>query len=216
MAGPVQEIGKTFAAERGVEVLYDLGGSETLLPKVLAGGEADVYVCHDPFEEKVRAGNRLAGSVVLGYLEPVLAVRPGNPKNIRTLADLATPDVSLGIGDPRYSTCGEMFVAMLEQKGLKERIMARVTVQMRTHTELANGLIAGPLDAAVIWNFAAILYKDKLQVVDVDLGCKPVRVTVLGLTQSGSPALRDGFLEFCRSDKVQAIFQSYGYTMRRK
>jgi len=211
MATPMQEIGAVFAQERNVDVQYDFGGSETLLPKVIAGVQADIYVCHDPFEEKVRAAGQCAGSALVGYLEPVLAVRPGNPKQIRTLEDLARPEVRLGIGDPQYSTCGEMFVAMLEQKGLKAKVMPQVAVQMRSHSELANGLIAGPLDAVVIWNFAAALYKDKLQVVDLKVPYKPVRVTAVGLARSANPAVRDAFLEFCRTEKVQTAFKGHGY-----
>jgi molybdate transport system substrate-binding protein len=212
MAGPAQEVGKAFCDKYGADVEYDFGGSETLLPKILAGAAADIYICHDPFEEKVRAGGQLAGSTVVGQLEPVLVVKPGNPKQIRTLDDLTKPDVRFGIGNPQYSTCGEMFVAVLEQKGLKDKVMPQVAVQARTHTELANGLITGPLDAAVIWNFAAALYKDKLQVVSTDDRYPPVRVTIVGLTKTGNAALRDRFLEFCGTENVQAVFRAHGYT----
>lgn len=212
MSEPVKVLGAMFAEQHGADVEYDFGGSETLLPKVLAGVEADIYVCHDPFEEKVRAKDRLAGTAEVGFLEPVLAVKPGNPKQIRGIEDLTKAEIKLGIGDPRYSTCGEMFVAMLQEKSLKEKVMPQVAVQLRTHTELANGLISGPLDAAIIWNFAAALYKDKLEVVPADVRYKPVRVTVLGLAKSGNPALRDAFLEFCRTEKARVAFKERGYT----
>ena len=104
MAAPVQELAKQFTAARRAQIEFDLGGSETLLPKILAGARADLFVCHDPFEEKLKAAGRWTRTVVVGYLAPVVAVRPGNPKNIRTLADLARPDLKIGIGDPRYSS----------------------------------------------------------------------------------------------------------------
>jgi molybdate transport system substrate-binding protein len=211
MATPAQEIGKTFCEQNGGDIEYDFGGSETLLPKILAGAQADIYICHDPFEEKVRAGGQLAGCTVVGYLEPVLAVRPGNPKQLRSVEDLARPDVRLGIGDPRYSTCGEMFVALLEKRGLKDKVMPQVVVQMRSHTELAYGMITGHLDAAVIWNFAAVLYKDKLEVVNTDDSYDSVRVTVVGLAKSATPALRDRYLEYCKTEGVQTAFKTCGY-----
>lgn len=212
MATPGQEIARTFADRHSAVAECDLGGSETLLPKVLTGGNADLFICHDPFETKVKDAGKWAGSATLGYLRPVLVVKAGNPKAIAGIADLARPDVKVGMGDPRYSTCGEMFVGMLKERKLEDAVMARVVMQARTHSELANGVIIGSLDAAIVWNFAAALYAEKLQVVSTDARYADVRVTVVGLTQSASPKLRDSFLDYCRSQEVQTLFVKYGYT----
>ncbi len=212
MAGPLQELGRKFTAARQVQVEFDLGGSETLLPKILAGVQADLFVCHDPFEEKLKAAGRWTKTVVVGYLEPVLAVRPGNPLGIHRLEDLAKPGLKIGIGDPRYSTCGELFVKALQAQGLQERVMKNVTLQARSHAEVANGLVLGPLDAVVVWNFVIGLYPGKLEVVPTRAAYPVTRVTVLGLTSSDQPALRDAFLDWCRQPVVQETFRRYGYT----
>jgi molybdate transport system substrate-binding protein len=212
MAQPIQEIGQQFAKTHGIDVIYDMGGAETLLPRVLADAPADVFVCHDPFEEKVNAGGKLAGSVAVACLKPVVLVRPGNPRQIRTIADLARAGLKIGIGDPKYSTCGAMFVQLLDQKGLREKIMGNATLQARTHTEIANGLIAGPLDAIVVWNFVAGLYKGKVQLVETDDAYPPVRITVLGLKQSPSSGVRDAFLEACRGAGAAEVFVRHGYS----
>jgi molybdate transport system substrate-binding protein len=211
MAGPMQEIVRLFKENRAIEVLVDLGGSETLLPKILAGGSADVFVCHDPFEQKVKEAGRWEGAAQVGVLQPVLLVRPGNPLKIASLGDLARPEVKLGIGDPRYSTCGEMFVALLDHLKIREPVMARVALQGRAHTEIANGLILGPLDAVVVWNYVAQLYKDKVQLVPTSEAYPEIKVTVVGLKPSKFPAQRDAFLEFCRSPAAQEIFIQQGY-----
>jgi molybdate transport system substrate-binding protein len=49
MATPAQVVGELFRTNHQVEVTFDLGGSETLLPKVQAGAPADIFICHDPF-----------------------------------------------------------------------------------------------------------------------------------------------------------------------
>lgn len=212
MAAPVQEVGRQFADAYQVPVEYDLGGSETLLPRILAGAPGDVFVCHDPFEAKLKAAGRWADAVVVGYLEPVLAVRPGNPKGIRALADLARPGLQIGLGDPRYSTCGELFVQALREQGLDERVMQNVSLQARSHAEVANGLVVGPLDAVVVWNFVLPLYRGKLEAVPVGIEYPTTRVTVLGLTTSGNPARRDAFLAWCRHPTVPEAFRRNGYT----
>jgi len=211
MAAPFQELAKQFTAARQVQIEFDLGGSETLLPRILTGVRADLFVCHDPFEEKLKAAGRWTSTAVVGYLEPVLAVRPGNPRNIRRLEDLAQPGLKIGIGDQRYSTCGELFVNALRERAQYDGVMKNVTLQARSHAEVANGLVVGPLDAVVVWNFVVGLYAGKLEVVPTGVAYPATRVTVLGLTSSDNPVLRDTFLDWCRQPVVQETFRRHGY-----
>jgi molybdate transport system substrate-binding protein len=215
MAAPVQDLARQFATNHNVQIEFDLGGSETLLPKILAGVHADLFVCHDPFEAKLKASGHWAGAAVVGFLEPVVAVRPGNPKAIRTLQDLVRPGLKIGIGDPRYSTCGELFVNALRERNAYDDVMKNVTLQARSHAEIANGLVVGPLDAIVVWNFVPGLYPGKLEIVTSGVAYPPTRVTVLGLTHSDHPALRDTFLEWCRQPAVLKTFQRHGYRRER-
>jgi len=216
MAAPVQGLAKQFAADRQAQIEFDLGGSETLLPKILTGVSADLFVCHDPFEEKLKAAGRWTNTVVVGYLEPVLAVHPGNPKSIRGLDDLAKPGLKIGIGDPRYSTCGELFVNALRERGQYDAVMKNVLLQARSHAEVANGLVVGPLDAVIVWNFVIGLYPGKLEVVPTGVTYPATRVTVLGLTSSPNPPLRDAFLDWCRQPIVQETFRRYGYNREKE
>jgi molybdate transport system substrate-binding protein len=152
-----------------------------------------------------------AGSATVGVLQPVLLVRPGNPQKIQSLADLTRPNLKIGIGDPRYSTCGELFVRLLEEKGLHDQVMKQVVLQGRTHAKIANGLILGPLDAVVVWNFVAQLYRDKVELVPTTDRYAEIKVTVVGLKRSRNPAQRDAFLDLCRAQQVKAIFAENGY-----
>ncbi len=211
MATPAQIVCRQFKEKQRLEVLVDMGGSETLMPRILSGAPADIFICHDPFEQKVKEAKRWAGSARVGVLEPVLLVRPGNPLKMKSLSDLTNRIVKLGIGDPGYSTCGKLFLEMLERRGLRERVMPQVAVQARTHAELANGLILGPLDAVVVWNYVASMYAGKLELVPTDDPYPQVNVTVVGLTQSQNPWLRDAFLNACRTDATRTLFAEHGY-----
>jgi molybdate transport system substrate-binding protein len=211
MATPGQTISKLFTEKQGAPVAVDLGGSETLLPRVLTGVAADIFICHDPFEQKVKEAGLWTGSAKVGLLKPVLLVRPGNPLHLQSVNDLTNRNLKVGIGDPRYSTCGEMFVALLDKKGLRDEVMKQVVLQGRTHAEIANGLILGTLDAAVVWNYVAVLYKDKVQLVATADPYPEINVTVVGLKKSPNPSLRDAFLEFCRSQQVKDVFVEHGY-----
>ncbi len=99
----------------------------------------------------------------------------------------------------------------LDQKGIREQVMPQVAVQARLHSELANGLIVGPLDAVVVWNYIARLYTNKVELVSSHDAYPEVSVTVVGLKQSANPKLRDAFLEYCRKPQVLTIFSEHGY-----
>ena len=89
--------------------------------------------------------------------------------------------------------------------------MKNVALQARSHAEVANGLVIGPLDAVVVWNFVAGLYPGKLEIIPTGVAYPATRVTILGLTSSDNPALRDAFLDWCKQPVVQETFRCYGY-----
>jgi molybdate transport system substrate-binding protein len=212
MAQPMRKIAEGFKTAHGIVVEFDLGGSETLLPRVLVGSAGDVYVCHDPFEAKVREAGKASESVVTGWLCPIVVAAVGNPRDIRNWDDLAKPGLRLGIGDPRYSTCGEMFAAELRRRGIEEKVMRNVVVQARSHSELALAVTTGALDAAAVWNFVAPEYRGKLEQTAISATYPEVRVTVIGLNTSAEPELRDEFLKWCRRPESLALFAEHGYT----
>ena len=136
----------------------------------------------------------------------------GNPKKIRDWDDLLQPGLRLGIGDPRYSTCGEMFVTEARRRGLEEKLMKNVVMQARSHGELATAVAVGSLDAASVWNFVAPEYVGKLEQTAIRGDYPETRVTVIGLAGSTHPALRDKFLEWCRRPESLAAFSEHGYS----
>ncbi len=207
----MQEVVRRFEQRQGVKVILDLGGSETLLPKILAGAAADIFVCHDPFEQKAKDAGKWSGSTRVGVLQPVLLVKRGNPHHIRSLNDLTNTSLKVGIGDPRYSTCGELLVQRLDLKGIRQGVMKQAVLQGRSHTEIANGLIVGPLDAVSVWNFVARLYAEKAELVPTDDAYPAINVTIVGLAQGPNPTMREAFLDFCRTEEVKAIFAQHGY-----
>ena len=89
---------------------------------------------------------------MVGWLEPIVVTAPGNPKQIKDWNDLCRDGVRLGIGDPRYSTCGEVFVAESRRRKIESKMMQNVVVQARNHSDLALAVIAGSLDAAAVWS----------------------------------------------------------------
>lgn len=148
----------------GVDVRVDFGGSETILPRLLAGERAAIAILHDPFPDKLAAAGLLATRLEVGHLAPVLVTAPGNPLRLSGLRDLARDGLRLGLPDARYSTCGEYLQARLAQEGLTGAVASRVVVEHRQHHELVTAVRLGTIDAAVVWNFVAVPLQPAVQV----------------------------------------------------
>ncbi len=214
MEEPARETGKRFTKLTGIGIEFHIGRVELLSARILRNEAVDLFICHDPFEQKVKDGGHEVGSVALGYLEPVVLLRRGNPKKIKGLADLARKDIQIGIGDPRYSACGQMFMDKIKERGLYSPIMSNVVLRGRAHPEVVAGLVTGPLDAVVIWNYVAKFYEGRVaERMPMDEKYPEIRVTILGLSQSPNPKARDAFLRFCNTPEVQGLFKRHGYEM---
>jgi molybdate transport system substrate-binding protein len=85
----------------GSDARYSFAGSQQLAAQVEAGAPADVVVTADTatMDRLVRAG-RVDPPATVAHNSLAIAVRPGNPKGVRGLEDLARPDLTVVLADP--------------------------------------------------------------------------------------------------------------------
>jgi len=214
---PTEELIHRFTEETGIAVKYTVAGSEDFLPLVKAGKEGDVLVTHDPYLQYVTDAGACADHVTVGRLAPVLAVRKGNPKGIRSIGDLARPGLRVALPDPRYSTCGGMVAELLEKKGIEEGVMKNVGSRLtKGHSTLGTFLKTGVVDAAILWNGVARQFADALEVVPVpyEYGTR-IRVHVIGLDYTKHPAELKRFMAFAGAHGPE-IFARFGYEVKER
>ena len=210
---PGEELCSQFTSETGVSVSTTAAGSEDFLPLVKSGQQGDILITHDPYLDYVRDAGALGDYAEVGFVAPVLAVQKGNPKQLKTIEDLAKPGIRVALSDPQYSTCGEMVFRLLEKKGIKEAVMRNVGNRLtKGHGNLATMLVTDAVDAVVMWNGVASTRKDKLEIVRTPYEYdSEVRVYVIGLRYSRHPALVAQLLDFTRARGAK-LFESHGYT----
>jgi ABC-type molybdate transport system substrate-binding protein len=90
-------------------------------------------------------------AVLLTEAEIVIAVPKGNPKNIKTLADLAQNGLRVGLCNAEQSTLGFMSAGILRSMNLFDSVMKNASSQVPTGDFLVNQLRTGSLDAAVVY-----------------------------------------------------------------
>jgi molybdate transport system substrate-binding protein len=209
---PMEKLAEMYEKETGKHVEMSFAGSEALLSQVMLKAAGDVFVTHAPYQEDTKEAGALLREVEVGFQDPVLVVRKGNPKNVTRIEDLAKEGLQVVLTDPEYSTCGEMVYALLEKKGIKEAVLKNVGDDLvRNHSDVGNQLKDGIRDAGIMWNGVAHGYLDAIEIVpgpyEYD---EPTRLSVMGLSYSKKQEELGKFLDFVEKHGKQ-VFSDFGY-----
>ena len=209
----MEELRKEFTAETGISAVTTVAGSEDFLPLIKAGQKGDILITHDPYLDYARKAGALADRVQVGFVAPVLVVQKGNPQGLKTIGDLTRPGLRVALSNPRYSTCGEMVFKLLEDKGLKEKVLKNVENRLtKGHANLGTLIKTEAVDAVIMWNGVAHTFKDSLDVVPTPYEYDTeIRVHVIGLRYSKHSELVEKFIQFART-RGKSIFARHGYT----
>lgn len=214
---PLEEMGREFERKYGVPVQFNFTGSNCLLAQIILSQQGDLFLPGEEFYVR-QAEKRgfVVKSEVIGYFVPVILVRKGNPKGIKSLKDLAKPGVRVGLGDPKACAIGEISEAILRKNKLTEAVHKNVAVRTATAPELANILRLGGIDACINWD-AIANYPWVRPAVDV-IPIPPEQnlitanpLAILKTTKNMKAA--ELFLQFALTEG-QRIFRKHGFTAR--
>ncbi|MFB3891358.1 MAG: extracellular solute-binding protein [Phycisphaerae bacterium] len=235
MEPAMKELAADWLKQTGQAVDIDKADSGQCLVKIEQTGKGDLYIAHDPFPAAARKKGLVSQSFVVATLTPVIVVAKGNPKGIKGLEDLAKPGVRLGLTDATYSTLGHMAPFMFNKAGLQEAIQKNVTTTMREGGAIANEVMLGHLDAAIVWNAVAFLRRDKLDAVPIAAKYLPaagvdvvtsatavaafgpidigrIRVELVTLKSSTHPQDAEAFAKFVASPRGAEVFAKYDFS----
>ncbi len=209
---PMEKLTEMYEEETGGKTELSFGGSEDHLPNVKAKLVGDVYVSHSPFQQYTQDADALLRDVEVGFLAPVLVVAKGNPKGIKSIDDLAKPDLQVLLTNPEFSTCGEMTFDLLEKKEIKDAVLKNVgNAMFKHHSEIGNKMKLGFGDAGIMWNGVANNYLDAIEVVPAPYEYDDeIRVSVMGLSYTKQPEQIQKFLGFVEAHGPD-VFKEFGY-----
>jgi len=212
---PVEEIARAYEEEYGVQIQLTYGGSETLLANLDISRRGDLYIpADDSYIEKARAKGLLDEDIPLARMTPVLAVRKGNPKNLRSLIDLLLKkDVILAQARPEAAAVGLLTKKALGKTGRWEALRKRTQVFKLTVTDVANDIKLGTVDAGIVWDATVAQCGGDLEKVTLP-ELKSVRgdVCVGVLRSCDRPASALHFARYLAArDKGLRIFADKGY-----
>jgi len=214
MRPAAEALAEEFEERYDIGVRLNFGGSSDLLASIELGERGDLYLPHDPYAELLDEKDLLEYYEVVGHIEPIIVVPPGNPDGIETMEELATRDLSVAVPDARYATAGELIVEAFEEKELYEEFQDNVVMEGRGHNEVAQALITEHADAAMVWSFIATSYQDQLDMVTPpDVSFPEKRVTLCLLSHAVERDGAEKFIELATSETGQQIFEELGYKL---
>ena len=142
-------LGKDFAAAYpGTSVKFSFGASSMLATQIENGAPADVFASadQDNMNKVVKAGDNSGTPQNLAKNKLEIAVAPGNPKHITTVADLAKPGIVVVLCDPSVP-CGKFADEVLAN--------AKVTVTPKSREANVKATLSkvslGEADAAIVY-----------------------------------------------------------------
>jgi molybdate transport system substrate-binding protein len=209
------EIVIAFEQEHGVTVECDYDGSERLLSRIKLTNLGDVYMPGDVhYVQQAKSQGLVATHKNACYFVPVILVQEGNPKGIRSLADLARPGIDVGLGNPDTCAIGRKSAKLFENAGLSlDDVQQNVKFQSVTVNDLGNHIKLGQLDAVIVWDAMAAYFAEDGAVVPIPLEENVVStVAVAVLNCSKHAELAGKLVDFVASERGKAIFRKHHFT----
>ena len=207
----MEAVVKQFEQANGCRVAVNYAGSGTLFGSLQAGTPADVYVPGDIwYVHKAREKGLVTSHKALAWFVPVIAVQKGNPKGIKTLSDLSSKQLEIGLGKPAACAIGNVTQDVLSASGLAGDV--KPSYEALTVNRLANQIKLKALDAAIIWDATASQYPDDIETVAIDdANFHAVPLAAAVLNSAADPELAGRFVAFAASEAGAKAFRDNHY-----
>lgn len=210
----MEELAQAFTAETGTRIESDYGGSGMIISRLRLARRGDLFWPGDEWYVDLAAKEDLVASkTMICYFVPVILVRKGNPKNVRTLADLARPGLRLGLGDPRACQVGRTCDELIAKNRLdRAAIEKNLAFSSTTVSELGLQIQTGGLDAAIVWDAVAAQYADSADVVPIPPQQNVIAHVAIGVLKcSQNRDAAEAFVKFLLGDRGREILRKHQY-----
>ncbi len=211
----LEDAAKDFEKKFGIQVVLHLGGSGAMLSQIRLTGLGDLYIPGSPdYMVKARELELIDGEETkLAYLVPAILVPKGNPRQIRTLNDLARPGVRVGIADPESVCVGLYAVEIMESNKIAEGIRPNLHGQVESCAKTAAMLALGTVDAVLGWREFATWNPQTMEAVLLNPREIPrlAYIPAALLSHATNPENARNFVAYLKSADGQAIFRKWGY-----
>jgi molybdate transport system substrate-binding protein len=201
-------IGRELHQSKNVTTTFSYAGTQTLTNQLQQGAPADVFASADPAHmTTIQNGGLLAGpSKIFAHNRLEIAVAKGNPKGIRTLADLSRSSLVVVLADPSVPA------GKYAQQALSQ---AHVTVHPASLELQVTGVLSklalGEADAGIVY-ISDIVTSGKVDGVAIPDSQNVVADYPIAVLKAASnSAAAQAFIDLVISPDGQAILRAAGF-----
>ena len=211
----MEEAAQVFEDETGITVYLNFSGSGTMLAQMKISESGDLYIPGSPDYMAMAEKDGVVEPdtvVIISYLVPAILVPAGNPLNIQGLADLGSPGVEVGIGNPEAVCVGLYAYEILEYNDLLEPVKPNIVTHAESCSKTATLVALKSVDAIIGWRVFSE-WHDTIDVVYLEPEQIPRLSYIPGAisTYAEDKESAGEFLEFLASTRGQDIFKKHGY-----
>jgi molybdate transport system substrate-binding protein len=206
------QIGKDFhTANPDATVTFNFGSSGTLSTQIIGGAPAGVFASADTATmQKVSEAKLVEGKPVdFTSNSLIIATKPGNPKAIKSLSDLAKPGLVVSLCS-LDAPCGAYAQQVLDA--------AKVTIPSSqiTRGQDAKATLAavtqGDADAAIVYVTDAWVVGTQVSTVSIPKSQNVIaKYPIASLTHAATPEAAKAFVEYVTGPKGQATLSNFGF-----
>ncbi|WP_344137917.1 molybdate ABC transporter substrate-binding protein [Pedococcus bigeumensis] len=204
------EIGAEFEkAHPGVQVRFNFAGSSDLVAQLQQGAPADVFASADTTNMAKATGDSLTAAAPVDFASNTLeiAVPPGNPAGIASLADLAAPGVKVVLCAPAVP-CGAA-AAKVEAAG---KVDLKPVSEEQSVTDVLGKVTSQEADAGLVYVTDVKAAGDAVEGVELAESAAAVNTyPIATLRASKNPAAAQAFLEAVTGEPGRRILAAAGF-----
>lgn len=210
---PVEQLVAAFQRETGIKVTVEFGGSGKILARYRVTGKGDVFLPGSFFYVKrLIDEGEVVSSRRIAFHTPVVAVNKGRSELVKSFSDLAKPGVKVGLGDPKAMALGRTAEDILQNSGMKEKILKNVVVRAGTVKQLALYVSKGDVDAGIIARADAFQNPETMTSFEIDPSWyTPEIIAAAALKTAEHPNEADKLVEYLSSPMGKQTFEKFGF-----
>lgn len=208
-----EQIGDWFVDEHpDVSIEFSYDGSSVLATQILSGAPVDVFASADaPNMEKITSEARNDGEpTAFATSELAIAVAPGNPLGIETLADLARAgaDAPVTVICAAEVPCGNASRTLLERDGVE---LAPASEEQNV-TAVLTKVREGEADAGLVYLSDILRAEGEVDGIEIeDASDAAGDYLAVPIEGSDAPEAAAAFSEYLLTDRVQQLLADLGF-----
>ena len=190
--------------------VFNFGSSSTLATQIANGAPADVYASADQtnMQKIVDAGLNAGVPSIFATNRLAIAVAPGNPKSVTSLADLARPGLVVVLAAPTVPA-GKYAVDSLAKAGIR---VTPVSQELDVRSVL-NKVALGEADAGIVYVTDVLSAGTRVSSVEIPEQQQVIaRYPAAVVRGAKNPGLATVFVDFLVSDGGQRVLAGFGFS----